>query len=440
MIKKIISIICLFAIVIGCTVFPKVSSATAETDQTNTLLIKDTQNFERVATYVKEHLSNGPVQEVKEIGLISYKGISINNIDVPNIISNAIEEQGSLSKTKVETVNENYQLDGILKEDFKKNNWYIHDVTHDFDSFNIETGDNAQIALIDSGIDMNHPYLKDNINTQKAKSFVEGDKSLNDEFGHGTSVAGVIKSVAPNVQVIPYKVIGKTDGESTWTIQAIVHAANDGVDVINLSLGTYKSKNSQEEKITIKAYKKAIQYAKNKGITVVASSGNDHYNLDELKQNEKKYHLPGGLPQLITVGSTMKDDTLAPYANFGKKIDFTAPTGYLGKNYDETGQIDVRDFIITTFPTNKENTNLDKLAEIPNGYTLSFGTSLAAPQVSATSALIIAKYQKFHHKKPSEAQVINYLKNGAIDLGPKGKDIYFGYGKINAYNSLLSIK
>ncbi|MEH7215795.1 hypothetical protein V7079_28020 [Priestia megaterium] len=95
MIKKIISIICLFAIVIGCTVFPKVSSATAETDQTNTLLIKDTQNFERVATYVKEHLSNGPVQEVKEIGLISYKGISINNIDVPNIISNAIEEQGS---------------------------------------------------------------------------------------------------------------------------------------------------------------------------------------------------------------------------------------------------------------------------------------------------------------------------------------------------------
>ncbi|RDZ07681.1 hypothetical protein C3744_27385 [Priestia megaterium] len=440
MIKKIISIICLFTIIIGLTVFPSVSSATAETDDIHTLLIKDTKNFEDIVTYVKGHLAEGPIQEVKEIGLISYEGKSINNINLPDVISSAIEEQGSLPKTKVETDNEDFQLDGILKEDFAKNNWYIQDVTHNFDSFNIETGDNVKIALIDSGLDVNHPYLKDNIDLQKARSFVEGDKNLNDEFGHGTSVAGVIKSIAPHIKIVPYKVIGKTDGESLWTIQAIIQAANDGTDVINLSLGTYKSKTLQDEKVTIKAYKKAIQYAKSKGITVVASSGNDHYNLDLLKQNEKKYHLPGGLPQLITVGSSMKDDTLAPYSNFGKKVDFIAPTGYLGKNYDKTGEIDIRDFIITTFPTNKENTALDKLAEIPNGYTLSFGTSLAAPQVSATAALIIAKYQDVHQKKPNEAQVSNYLKRGAIDLGPKGKDIYFGYGKINAYNSLLSIK
>jgi lantibiotic leader peptide-processing serine protease len=74
------------------------------------------------------------------------------------------------------------------------------------------------------------------------------------------------------------------------------------------------------------------------------------------------------------------------------------------------------------------------------GYTLSYGTSLSAPQVSATAAVIISEYQKINGQDPNVNQVVNYLKEGAIDLGNPGKDSSFGFGKINAYQSLMSIE
>ena len=82
--------------------------------------------------------------------------------------------------------------------------------------------------------------------------------------------------------------------------------------------------------------------------------------------------------------------------------------------------------IITTFPTDQLNTPLDQSLGIPQGYTLTEGTSYAVPQVSATAALIIN-------------EVLKYLDRGSSDIGKRGRDSYFGEGKVNAYSSLMMI-
>lgn len=121
---------------------------------------------------------------------------------------------------------------------------------------------------------------------------------MNDKTGHGTFVAGQIaangklKGVAPQVGIKSYRVIGSNKSESIWIIKGIIEAAKDQVDVLNISLGEYlvqgsiKNKDGSitSNKAEIKAYKKAINFAKKNGIIVVASSGNDSLNLDNKKK------------------------------------------------------------------------------------------------------------------------------------------------------------
>ena len=216
-------------------------------------------------------------------------------------------------------------------------------------------------------------------------------------------------------------------------IEAIIDAANNDNDVINLSVGTYFIKSEKEDKLLIKAYKKAVKYAESKGSVVIASAGNDGFDLDELKELKIK-HLPGGLNNVITVSSNTKNNNLAYYSNFGKEVDFSAPGGSL---FDDNGSNNTNEMIITTFPINQMNTPLDQSLGIPQGYTLTEGTSYAVAQVSATAALIISEYTERTGNKPSVNKVLKYLEKGSSDIGKPGRDNYFGEGKVNAYSSLM---
>ena len=178
-------------------------------------------------------------------------------------------------------------------------------------SFEISEGSkNVVVGIVDSGIDVDHPDIKNNIvegsiNLVPQNGF-NGDEpnetgdinEVNDKTGHGTFVAGQIaangklKGVAPQVGIKSYRVIGSNKSESIWIIKGIIEAAKDQVDVLNISLGEYlvqgsiKNKDGSitSNKAEIKAYKKAINFAKKNGIIVVASSGNDSLNLDNKKK------------------------------------------------------------------------------------------------------------------------------------------------------------
>lgn len=246
-------------------------------------------------------------------------------------------------------------------------------------------GEGVKIAIIDSGVDSTHPGFQDNIISQINFSTSENNE---DEYGHGTQVAGVIDSLAPKAILYTYKVMDESEGESFDIIRAIVDATKQNVDIINVSLGTEKDSNTCEQ-LTILAFKIAIAYARSKGIFVVGSAGNNAINLDE---QGNKVHLPGGLNNVITVGSTIKDGLIADYSNYGTKVSVYGPTGWLGYSYQSDSVVDAREMMITYYPTTKISP-FETPDVIPRGTTLSFGTSLAAPEVTSALATLISKYK-----------------------------------------------
>jgi Subtilisin-like serine proteases len=244
-------------------------------------------------------------------------------------------------------------------------------------------GEGVKIAIIDSGIDLAHPGLQDNTITQANYSESPNE---NDEYGHGTQIAGVIDTLAPKSSIYSYKVMNDKEGDSYNIIKSIIDATNKKVDIINVSLTTQKNPNSSEI-LNIDAFKAAVEYAKNKGIFVVGSAGNESDNLDNESDN---VYLPGGLKDVITVGATIKKGVKADYSNYGSKVDISGPTGWYGESYLVDKTIDAREMMITYYPTTKTSV-FETPGIIPRGTTLSFGTSLSAPEVSAALATLISK-------------------------------------------------
>lgn len=331
--------------------------------------------------------------------------------------------------------------------------WDINRVTNDGESYKIQKGNHdVKVGIVDSGIDFNHPDLAPNI-ISEGKSFVPGVTSTQDVLGHGTMVAGVIaangnlQGISPNIGIVPYKVFHNGDANSLWIIEAITEAAKDDMDVINLSLGTYKSLKNKDDKAIIKAYQRAAKYAQKKGSVLVASSGTDGYDMTSPKKlaiqlglpNDVQVHLPGNeLSEAITVSAVNNLDQLAFYSNYGNKVNISAPAGDYGPDFEEKEMIDIESMTITTHPLNIPQSELSNYVGFDHGYEFMVGTSLAAPKVSATAALIIAEYQDEYHKKPTPKQVERYLYKNASKVNAPKKEV--GVGVVDAYESLKSVK
>lgn len=333
--------------------------------------------------------------------------------------------------------------------------WGIDKVTNNGESYKIQQGNHdVKIAVIDSGIDINHPDLKDNIIL--SKNLVPGRDSIEDTLGHGTEVAGEIaangsvKGVAPKIAIASYKVFDGSSCESRWVIDAIIEAANDGMDVINLSLGTNKSLLNKEHQIILRAYKKAIEYAKSKNCVVIAASGTEARGVDisnpfDMAQklgyeDDLRIYLPGSLPDVITVSATNKDDKIAAYSNYGSNIGIAAPAGDYGPDWASHKTADFKYMALVTYPTNLPQTKLSSSLGFKQGYELiEGGTSLAAPKVSAAAALLISEYNEKHGVKPSASEVKRLLYEGAAPGAEGNNPLYYGRGILNAVNSLKLI-
>ncbi|OYO91082.1 hypothetical protein CG709_12820, partial [Lachnotalea glycerini] len=284
-----------------------------------------------------------------DINITEYEEVNLIHVEYPNTITSSeiannenikkyIEISGFLPEIVVDPIDlgsissdsisvENEELDSASsvtnEQIFKRLSWHVNEVTGDGKSLELSSGNNTKIAIIDSGVDYNHPYLKGKINLKNAKSYVDSDSSILDYNTHGTMITGIIAQLAPDATITPYKVLDASSGESLWTINALIDAVNDGNDIINMSLGTYKYTNKENEKLIINAYKRALRFARNNNVLVVASAGNYSLDLDSQYEVNNILHLPGGVSDVYTV-SAVSNKKLASYSNHGYSVDYCA--------------------------------------------------------------------------------------------------------------------
>lgn len=275
---------------------------------------------------------------------------------------------------------------------------------HDIDApeaWDIFTGgSDVIIAIIDTGVDLDHPDLQGKI--VPGYDFVNGDAIADDDHWHGTHVAGIaaastnnsagVAGVSWGAKIMPLKVLNQYGSGSTFDVaDAIRYAADNGARVINMSLGANYSKwpcgwSHVEE---------AFDYAVSRGVLIVVAAGNN---------NQEGVSCPGAYDQVMAVGSTNSSDERSYFSNYGPRLDIAAP----GSSIYST---------------------------LPDGaYGYSSGTSMATPYVAGLAALIWSFIPSY-----SDGQVRDVLQSTSDDLGDPGWDQYFGYGRINAWQALESV-
>lgn len=235
-----------------------------------------------------------------------------------------------------------------------------------------EYTESVRIAVIDSGIDYYHDDLNGRVLT--GKNYVDPTQAAYDDAGHGTHVAGLIGAaldergmagVAQRIEIDPYKVLdSRGNGSIADLAQAIRDAANNGAQIINLSLST------DLESFVLRS---ALSYAHNKGVLLIAASGNAGRYLG----------WPARHPDVMAVGAIDYDNNYASYSNYGSEVEIAAPGGTSGdwpifsiwsRYARTTGGVHT---CTTTYIT------VDR-----NGYCAQWGTSMAAALVSGVAALV----------------------------------------------------
>lgn len=236
------------------------------------------------------------------------------------------------------------------------------------------------VAVVDSGVDMNHSFLKQRL-LNTGYDMVDADNDPSDAInGHGTHVAGTVVDCTPtlSVKVLPLRVLdSEGHGWTSSVCNGIYYAADHGADVINLSLGGNKNE----------AVDRAVRYASNRGVAVVASAGNDKTDVSKLS--------PAHLKECIVVaGIDSKGDRYSD-SNYGSTVDVTAPA-------------------------------VSIYSSVPNGkYAFYTGTSMAAPHVSAGAAMLKMIYPSY-----TPEDIENWIKKYSLDLGPQGRDDIYGSGAL----------
>lgn len=157
-----------------------------------------------------------------------------------------------------------------------------------------------KVAIIDSGVDVNHPSLKGK--HIYPKTYLS---NLSDKVGHGTHLAGLIFEKAPDTQLYSYKFTDGKTGKLSGVLKAINQAEKDNVDLVNLSLGLPNKSEALQE---------AIELLRKNNIIVVAAAGN---------QNTDSEFYPAAYNGVIAVGGLTTTGDKLPNSNFGEWIDFS---------------------------------------------------------------------------------------------------------------------
>jgi hypothetical protein len=263
------------------------------------------------------------------------------------------------------------------------------------------TGAGVRIAIIDTGVSKQHPDLT----IAGGKSFVEGSASYHDNNGHGTHVAGIIAAqnngigsvgVAPGAEIYAIKSLDEEgDGNQADVIAGIEWAIENNIDIINLSITSPFATNG---------LRSIIEKANDKGILVIAASGNDETGNGQIG-NDIMY--PARYPTVIGVGAINKEKVKPSFSYMGPSLEYAAPGERVYSTYVGGNGTD-------------------------NGYAYMSGTSMATPYVAGVLAL---------YKEAFPSLSIQTLKKitsrSALDLGTQGRDPVYGYGLIQSPSMLF---
>lgn len=240
-----------------------------------------------------------------------------------------------------------------------------------------EGGKGIVIAVLDTGISKNHPFLKDNI--LDGKDFT-GKGDYEDGEGHGSHVAGIIKQVAPNADLLIGKILDDNGNASYQSVIAGINWATNYVGkngertrIINMSLGGSEDSKQLE---------RAILNAVSKGILVVVASGNEGNHEDNLF--ELAY--PALYNECITVGAIDENGIMAGFSNEHLQLDVVA----LG--------VDVK----STYKN--------------GGYAILSGTSMATPFISSALSLVIKIGEKQFQRTLTESEIYGLMVKSCCSL------------------------
>jgi subtilisin len=273
-------------------------------------------------------------------------------------------------------------------------------------------GTAVKVAVIDTGIDSDHADLSANIKGGYAATGCSGSpkvckKSWDDDNGHGTHVAGTVAAadnslgvagVAPEAHLYAVKVLDRNgSGYVSDVIDGIYWAVNNGMQVVNMSLGTSSD---------IQALRDAVDAAYNSGVVIVAAAGNSGDGNPDT--NEVSY--PAKYSSVIAVAATASDNSTPSWSSEGAEVELAAPGVSIKSTWNN------------------------------GGYNTISGTSMATPHVSGTVALLLRTSPGIYDLNADEAwnpaEIRMALRASADDLGTAGHDNHYGYGLVDAEESV----
>jgi len=261
------------------------------------------------------------------------------------------------------------------------------------------TANSIKVGVIDTGISNKHPDLFANI--KGGVNTINPFKSWNDDNGHGSHVAGIIAALdndigvigaGPQIDLYAIKALGSNgSGYLSDVIEGIDWAIANNMQVINMSLGTTSD---------IQSFHEAVIRAKEAGIIVVAAAGN----------SGAAVNYPAAYPEVIAVSAIDQDNVIASWSSRGPEVDLAAPG-------------------VSIYSTYKGK-----------GYATLSGTSMAAPHVAGSAALVlntpVGSYDANANGKWDPDELKKKLQDTAIDLGSSGFDNLYGWGLVNAFSAV----
>ncbi|MCP8320861.1 MAG: S8 family serine peptidase, partial [archaeon] len=296
-----------------------------------------------------------------------------------------------LNDPSIDSVEEDFRIPpSIIPNDkYYSLEWHLEKILAS-EAWNISIGDpNVIIAVLDSGVDPNHPDLSTKL--LQGYNFYDDNYNITDVYGHGTKVAGVaaaltnntigVSSIGWQCSILPLRVTD-TYGYASYSllVKALTYAADRGAKVAVISFRIFGGS----------ALSDAAKYFMDKGGLVVAAGGNDN-----------AYHSDPDNPYIISVSATTSSDCNASFSSYGPYIDLSAPG--VG--------------IYTTIRG--------------GGYGSASGTSFSAPLTAGLMALIFSANPSL-----TPTQVEQIIESTAFDLGDQGYDYYYGWGRIDASKAL----
>jgi len=334
----------------------------------------------------------GPAEQelVKGVGgkiKYTYHLVPAIAASVPEVAIEALKKNPNITHVELDSM-VYALLDGELD-----NSWGVKRIGAGIVHDSGNKGVGVKVAIIDSGIDYNHPDL--NSNYQGGYDFVNDDSDPMDDNGHGTHVAGTVAAlddgigvvgVAPEANLYALKVLSSGgSGSYSDVIAALQWCVDHKIQITNNSYGS-----SGDPGVIVK---KAFDNAYFEGILHIAAAGNsgNSYGVGD------NIIYPARYDSVIAVAATDKSDKRASWSSTGSDLELSAPGVAINSTLLGGGYIEMQ------------------------------GTSMACPHVVGTAALVWAKNPTW-----TNDAVRTKLQNTADDLGASGRDSLYGYGLVDA--------